>query len=140
MRHELSALRVLVAAKIMEARLEWRHHQAGMLQAYITPNWRIHIHHPELKTQSMADGGDIHDHRFSFASTVLLGTLNHDVYDLKESLAGKYQVYEVAHTTGEKHETPILNSEGTTRYNATMYRHVVRAGQTYYFGHQQFHQ
>lgn len=57
------------------ADLSWRHHGAGLLQANVSKTQRIHIWHPDLLIEGMAEGGAMHNHRFGLLSEVLVGTL-----------------------------------------------------------------
>ena len=49
-------------------------HGLGFLQVKLPGNRRLHVWHPELPRRSCYDRSAIHNHRFSFKSTVLVGT------------------------------------------------------------------
>lgn len=49
-------------------------HGLGFMQIKLPANQRLHIWHPELPRRSCYAQSAIHNHRFSFRSTVLIGT------------------------------------------------------------------
>lgn len=76
--------------------LNWRHHKTGMLQAYL-PNdgRRIHIWHRDLLEDGMTERGAMHDHRFSFVSDILVGSLTNTDLRFEEDPSGSSRVWEV---------------------------------------------
>lgn len=62
---------------------EWRHHGLGMLQCELDDTTRIHVWHPSLRA-TWADNGfrAVHDHRFDFASAVMVGSFDDVSYDV----------------------------------------------------------
>lgn len=53
-------------------------HGLGFIQVSLPGNQRIHVWHPDLPKRRCFARSPIHNHRFSFLSTVLVGTqLNH---------------------------------------------------------------
>ena len=49
-------------------------HGLGFMQIKLPANRRMHIWHPDLPRRSCFEHSAIHNHRFSFRSTVLIGT------------------------------------------------------------------
>jgi hypothetical protein len=49
-------------------------HGLGFMQIVLQGNYRLHIWHPSLPRRECFDLSAIHNHRFSFRSTVLVGT------------------------------------------------------------------
>lgn len=49
-------------------------HGLGFLQVKLPGNRRLHVWHPDLPRRSCFQWSSIHNHRFSFRSTVLVGT------------------------------------------------------------------
>lgn len=81
--------------------LRWRRHGLGALQAYLVEGGeletRVHVWHPELVRPGIRDHGDLHDHRFSFVSTVLVGVITNRLAILTDSPTGEYEVHQVLH-------------------------------------------
>lgn len=73
--NNVGPLRLLVG-KVLPS-LHWRHHAAGMLQAYIEPHLRVHIWHDDLVVH---EDGIVHDHRRTLKSTVLTGGVVNTTY------------------------------------------------------------
>lgn len=72
--------------------LKWRHHGTGMLQAYAPgcDDLRVHVWHPSLLLPGMTESGSMHNHRFHFRSTVLVGSILHDFLSVVRSADGGY--------------------------------------------------
>lgn len=49
-------------------------HGLGFIQVQLPGNQRLHVWHPDLPRRSCFEHSSIHDHRFDFHSTVLVGT------------------------------------------------------------------
>ena len=49
-------------------------HGLGFIQVTLPANKRLHVWHPDLPRRSCYQYSSIHNHRFSFKSTVLVGT------------------------------------------------------------------
>jgi len=81
--------------------LKWRHFGVGALQAYLyegpTFEQRIHIWHPDLVKPGIQGFGDLHNHRFSFLSHVIYGSLENHVYVTEECSESEasHNIYEV---------------------------------------------
>jgi hypothetical protein len=98
-RTELFHLKAMILGQW--SKLKWRRHGVGILQAYLIEDvefeTRVHVWHPDLIRDGITDYGDIHDHRFSFVSTILLGTICNSVVTPEPDVNGDYRVYQVAH-------------------------------------------
>ncbi len=147
---DLLAARCLVIETIGRGELKWRHHGAGMIQAYLTPRLRIHIWHPSLQLPGMEHSGAIHDHRFDLSSTVLLGSLVNREFRFKRPehdcafeglytcVGPNYDIYTVECATSGKTENPAKVSD-TAR--PIFYKDIeIPEGQRYYFPKLAFHQ
>jgi hypothetical protein len=81
--------------------LKWRRHGIGALQAYLAEDGdretRVHVWHPLLVRPGIRDHGDMHDHRFSFVSTVLVGEIVNRMISVTENPEGLYQVHQILH-------------------------------------------
>lgn len=89
--------------------LDWRHHGAGLLQAYMPapsgiegldvghPGFpqRVHIWHPALITPGIDVGGAKHNHRFHLRSTVLHGKLLHSSLTVVADQSGDHQLWRI---------------------------------------------
>jgi hypothetical protein len=94
--------------------LEWRHHGAGMIQAYINPTLRVHVWHPSLMLPGMVDSGAIHDHRFDLESTLLVGNMVNREYALtrRPENGFDYSVFEVECSGSKKTDDPVKVEDG----------------------------
>ncbi len=59
-------------------------HGLGFLQVEFTPTMRLHVWHPDLPRRSCFEHSQVHDHRFGFDSTVLVGCQVNQVYSFTE--------------------------------------------------------
>lgn len=145
---DLLTARCLVAAAIATDNLKWRHHGAGMIQAYLTPRLRIHIWHPTLVLPGMEHSGAIHDHRFDLMSTVLLGSLTNRELDFHPSsqpwnqrdcrMDSLYEVYTVECASSGKRDDPVKLSD---KARPLFYKDVfIPEGSRYFFPKKAFHQ
>lgn len=66
--------REMVATLDLHA-MTWRHHGLGMMQAEITDRLRVHLWHPKLRRMSTENFRDVHDHRFTLTSAVIVGEI-----------------------------------------------------------------
>ena len=55
-------------------------HGLGFIQLQLEGGQRLHVWHPSLPRRKCYEESFIHDHRFSFESTVLVGSLVNRVY------------------------------------------------------------
>lgn len=55
-------------------------HGLGFLQVKLTDSMRLHCWHPDLPRRHCWRYSQIHDHRFGFESTVLIGEMKNHVY------------------------------------------------------------
>lgn len=75
-----------------DERLTPRHHAGtGFIQVYLKRGLRLHILHPDFPPTRK--DSNIHNHRFSFHSQILLGCLKNTVYGLRGG--DDHEVYEV---------------------------------------------
>ncbi len=116
-------------------RLEWRHHGAGMLQAYLPEDTypmgaterelkRVHIWHRSLVKPGIVEGGAKHNHRFHLRSLVLHGSILNTVLKPRYDEAGGYQLWRIegasnrAKATLVKEDRVTVVEHGTQRYHA----------------------
>lgn len=71
---------------------EWRHHGLGMLQRELDDTTRIHVWHPSLRAPWTDGFRAVHDHRFDFASAVMVGSLDDVPYDVVKNVGEHYPV------------------------------------------------
>lgn len=117
--------------------LEWRHHGTGMLQAYLPDrDVRVHVWHPKLLLPGMAMSGAMHNHRFTFVSTVLAGAIEHTHLRTRETTAGAHQLFHIENASKGR-DCDLLPG---ARVTLTMEPdEVFREGRTYGVGKWSFH-
>ena len=115
-----------------------RMHPNGFIQLDLAENKRLHVWpDPPLKTVDVET--PMHDHTFSFTSTVLVGALRHKIYLPFESQEGEYRLYTVYPYRAQDKETPFVALDGK-RYDMRMISElVIRPGETYAFPAFEFH-
>lgn len=132
--------------------LKWRRHGIGVLQAYLAEGGgaesRVHVWHPSLLRDGIRDHGDIHDHRFSFVSTVLVGQIVNRVATVRENPNGAYHVHQVLHARANPEGVfaaePMRVVPGplgpTAQFVDVDFCDVpVITGDSYFFGRGEFH-
>lgn len=62
-------------------------HGLGFLQLQLQSGKRLHVWHPELPRRKCFQHSQIHDHRFSFVSEVLVGTQINQLWIVKKDRA-----------------------------------------------------
>jgi hypothetical protein len=67
-------------------------HGLGFIQVILADNVRLHVWHPELPKRSCYEHSAVHNHRFSFHSTVLIGTQINKRYDVHSSAEGTHDL------------------------------------------------
>ena len=67
-------------------------HGLGFIQLKLEGNQRIHVWHPDLPRRNCYDWSAIHNHRFSFISTVLKGNLTNQRVDIELVKDGSHNV------------------------------------------------
>lgn len=126
--------------------LDWRCNGLGVLQAYVLEGereeTRVHVWHPDLEKDGIEVSGKLHDHRFTLQSTVLHGSIGHDVYRLTENPEGDYQAYPVvnarkAMATANTFDGAVTSHE--QRYSAEVIRYTMGEGDVYTFKKRAFH-
>lgn len=68
-------------------------HGLGFVQVQLQGNQRLHVWHPELPRRTCFEHSAIHDHRFSFRSTVLIGAQRNISYEVVGADDGEYIGY-----------------------------------------------
>jgi len=115
---------------------EARFHGNGFIQVPLNKVTRMHIYDPDFKFKRV-ENARIHDHQFTFESTILVGRLFHTVYDVRrqtedEEPHGLYMVDEDAE------DGPLVKIDMCGLYNEKT--EVYSEGQNYRFGGaQSFH-
>lgn len=134
-------LRELVRRYIKHAPAEiWRHHQVGMLQAYILPipDSRIHIWHPDLIDSKIGFSGAVHNHKYEFISTVLAGQIRNIVYALEPNDDGQWEKFRIVQTNNKSKDCILAGDR--KRYWATKTSRSIPAGSWYRFPKGAFHE
>ena len=74
--------------------LKPRWHGNGFIQVYLNPVTRLHIWSPEFPATRVVNA-QIHDHRFTFTSKILMGELHNVVYACTPYEKGEHMLSEV---------------------------------------------
>jgi hypothetical protein len=77
-------------------------HGLGFVQVQLQGEQRLHVWHPELPRRACFEHSAIHDHRFNFASRVIIGSQINHCYQMSRSEDGEFVLYlhEGARTAG----------------------------------------
>jgi hypothetical protein len=67
-------------------------HGLGFIQVKLGGSQRLHVWHPELPRRSCYEHSEIHNHRFSFVSTVLVGRQVNRRYGVVAATDGTHDV------------------------------------------------
>lgn len=110
-------------------------HGLGFIQVQLQGGQRLHVWHPDLPRRRCFEHSCIHDHRFAFTSTVLIGAMVNQVYTLIEGPDGLPDV--VGPYISYIHEGPRTACGGRPwvpdgrLFLREMYPETVEAGQSY---------
>lgn len=126
--------------------LTWRRHGVGMLQAYLHESRtgsedRVHIWHPSCVRAGIFNHGDIHNHRFDFTSTVLLGEIRNQEITFTPALDGSFAVFDCVHAReniGARYRPTALAGASRAEGRVVQDR-LYSEGQAYFFGCGRFH-
>jgi hypothetical protein len=113
-----------------------RVHGNGFLQVDLDGARRLHVWDPGLPRQAVPT--PIHDHRFSFTSAVVVGTLGHFTYSVVPDLNGYHRVYCPEARDGE--DTLLAPRSGLRVTVRTLGELWVPEGGSYDFGAGLFHE
>ena len=113
-----------------------RVHGNGFIQVDLDPIRRLHVWHPDLPRQVVDT--QIHDHRFSFVSTVVVGRLGHFTYQVEADPQGPYHLYVPEAREGEDTKLERRSDECFRADNLEV--QWIPAGEAYYFWAEQFHE
>ncbi len=104
----------------------WRPHGIGLIQKYVgeDKDYRVHVWTPSAVQVGLINGG-IHDHRYSFRSVVLVGSISHEEWEASPSESGAWRRWEYDNSTS------IPSPEGL--YDLSPRTVAIRAGQAYDF-------
>lgn len=113
-------------------------HGLGFIQLKLQGGQRMHVWHPDLPKRHCFEHSAIHDHRFDFTSTVLVGAIRNISYKHVKDSAGSHMTY--------LHEGPRSPNGGRPwvpdgRINLHPYwDDVVEAGESYKSKAYEYHQ
>ncbi|SDG87177.1 hypothetical protein SAMN05216588_101257 [Pseudomonas flavescens] len=112
-------------------------HGLGFVQVQLPADQRLHVWHPELPRRHCFEHSAIHDHRFNFASRVLVGEQVNIRYAIDLAEAGEYMLYlhEGARTScGGRPWVPDGRAHLTE-----IDREAISAGETYFCQAYRYH-
>lgn len=137
---QIHQLRALVYTQLL-ADNDWRHHGVGMIQTYVNQpadmETRIHIWDPSLTYPDLKGNGDVHDHRFDFIATVLLGKLYHQLFRVITRELGPHKMATVAPCRTVIGDPEFCNIEPCVLHLTGEY--TVGCGEQYEFAKRSFH-
>ncbi len=147
---DLDMFRYTALQAMNDLATEWRHNGQGMLQAYLFEGMgteaRIHIWHPDLRSEGIVSNGLEHDHRFHMRSTVLTGMIAHMEYSLEDTVeeVGAVRITEVLNarkardqTPGDRYHKDPEALPGLVRMNQHL--HMIHEGEWYEFPRFRYH-
>ncbi len=122
-----------------------RLHPNGFIQISMSDGTRLHIWDPDLPVKAQKINTQIHDHRFSFVSEVLLGEITNVVYepDMGDDVvedAEEYRAYDIYVTKTRHGEDTMLERIGDEIAMGVNRRQKVPRGTRYRFDFGQFHE
>lgn len=104
-------------------------HGLGFIQLKLPNALRMHVWHPELPRRKCFEHSSVHNHRFSFNSTVIKGTQINVRCDLEFDLDGAYDL--ISHN-GPRTETGSRESKPVARCNVyECEKEIIIAGDHY---------
>ncbi len=113
-------------------------HGLGFIQLQLNKNNRLHIWHPELPRRKCYDWSAIHNHRFSFESTVIKGVQINQRVEVELAKEGSHEII--------SHNGPRSEKGGRVSYPVAQC-HIYRGeheeyniGDTYYMKKYDYHQ
>ncbi len=115
-----------------------RLHANGFIVVDLNRKRRLHIWDTRLPTQ--ASNTTIHDHRYSFKSTVLIGSLLQVEYDVDLNPQGEFDIY-VPEVSQEGDAVNLVLQDNMNRCTPVMGKtFAIPAGRTYSMAAMDFHQ
>lgn len=106
-----------------------RFHGNGFIQVYMSPDVRLHIWSKDFPA-TRVQNARIHDHRFTFNSTVLIGTLRHEMFAVKTHHDGNADLWQQGTPGSKSSRLELIGPCLCSRIGATFYE----AGTTYGYG------
>ncbi len=105
----------------------------GFIQVKVDENHRFHFWHPELTADVAPE--DIHDHRYSFTSHILRGSMIHETFSMEYSM---FADMERAYVSCD-HENPGQVGEKLRCVVKPTGTYLLKAGSHYHLPQGQFH-
>ena len=135
MQHQVQSIVEQVKAAHEEGKRP-RVHGNGFVQLDLTDRKRLHVW-GDHRIPRESIPSQIHDHTFSFKSTVILGQLIHRTILVAREPAGAYDLYQAVVNHGE--DTRSVKQEGRVSAMITA-EALIGAGQSYSFQAGRFHE
>lgn len=101
-------------------------HGLGFIQVKLEANMRLHVWHPKLPRRLCFEHSAIHNHRFSFSSTVLKGVQSNVRADLVLHPEGTHSII--------SHDGPRSEKGGRLSFPVGICNVIERAEETYHPG------
>lgn len=113
-----------------------RVHGNGFVQLDLTDRQRLHVW-GDCRIPRQVIPSQIHDHTFSFKSTIIFGQLVHRTIGVLHDAAGGYDLYQAVVNHGE--DTRLEKQQGRVRATIQI-ESLIKAGQSYSFQATRFHE
>lgn len=115
-------------------------HGLGFLQIKLPANRRMHIWHPDLPRRSCFAHSAIHNHRFSFRSTVLIGEQVNRRYNVVEAMAHHASHARISHDGPRSEKGGRLSYVASYVVAQPMPDEIYGPGQSYEMPALQYHE
>ena len=127
-----------IAVDVLDAGVVPRVHGNGFIQFDVPghPNARLHVWHPDVPRQK--NSTPIHDHTYSFYSTILAGELINITYLPSYESRGMFLAYQAVPRNSE--DTVLELSSNTPRTLNIVKAKLYRKGESYFFDAFKFHE
>lgn len=115
-------------------------HGLGFMQVILPASKRLHVWHPDIPRRKCHAVSSIHNHRFAFKSTVLIGTMVNRRYEIVRSPEA-YATHDMVSHDGERLATGARRSFVDGHCKVTPYPdEVYEPGQSYYMDALAYHE
>jgi len=113
-------------------------HGLGFIQVKLCGAQRLHVWHPDLPRRACWQHSAIHNHRFSFASRVLIGEQVNQRYNVVEGVNGSHDI--ISHDGPRSEKGGRLSFVSGQACIDAMPVETILSGETYYMPEGQYHE
>lgn len=113
-------------------------HGLGFIQVKLPNDMRLHVWHPDLPRRSCYEHSALHNHRFGFVSTVLIGTQVNQTYSIQHDPVGTHDLISHDGPRSEKGGR-ISFVDGRANF-IPLTRREITPGESYYMAPLEWHE